>query len=213
MLCPGHNGEGAPAVGSFIQQMPALIGVLIGAVATYAATAVTERARWRRSQSVRWDERRITAYAEYAHVLKQAITTSLRIATAREGAAGRKQPSDDEIAALTTIEDERTMKWEAVLLLGSSEVVVAARQWHQAAFRLQRLAYGKTSDMSLSEAIAAISQARRTFYEAAKSDIGIDIGGAPEAYEWQLSKAGSAIDATGDLNWFEHMTVQPARDS
>jgi len=70
-------------VQSFIQQMPALIGVLIGAVATYAAKAVTERARWRRAQSVRWDEKRVSVYAEYAHVLKQVITVPFCSGAAR----------------------------------------------------------------------------------------------------------------------------------
>jgi hypothetical protein len=54
-------------VQSFVQQLPALIGVLVGALATYAATSAAERARWRRTQSVRWDDKRLTAYAEDAH--------------------------------------------------------------------------------------------------------------------------------------------------
>ena len=41
------------------------------------------------------------------------------------------------------------MKREAVLPLGSNDVVIAARKWHQGAFRLQRLAYGEPSSMSL----------------------------------------------------------------
>jgi hypothetical protein len=77
-------------------------------------------------------------------------------------------------------------------------------------FSLERIAAGKPSDVSLAAAIAAISQARRGFYQAAKADIGVDAGRLPEAYEWQLSKAGSVIDDLGDLNWFEHMSVPSA---
>ena len=81
--------------------MSALVGVLVGAIATYAATAATERARWHRMQSVRWDEKRINVYTEYAHVLKQVITTALRIAAAREGRLGDQGlPSKDELAYL-----------------------------------------------------------------------------------------------------------------
>jgi hypothetical protein len=36
--------------GELVQQLPALIGVAVGAIATYAGTAGVERARWRRQQ-------------------------------------------------------------------------------------------------------------------------------------------------------------------
>jgi hypothetical protein len=95
------------------------------------------------------------------------------------------------------------MKWEAVLLLGSSEVVIAARKWHQTAFRLQRLAYGESSSLSLTQTIKAISDARRNFYEVAKRDIGIEVGGSPEAYEWQLSKLPDTdIGDTDNPRWY-----------
>ena len=92
------------------------------------------------------------------------------------------------------------MKWEAVLLLGSSEVVIAGRKWHQHAFSLERLAYGEPTEVSLKEAVKAIGQARRHFYEAAKRDIGVEIGDAPETYEWQLSKM---IENADGLNWYK----------
>ena len=54
------------------------------------------------------------------------------------------------------------------------------------------------------------SQARRKFHEVAKADIGVDVGRMPEAYEWQLSKPGIAIDASGELNWFEQvLSLEP----
>ena len=84
---------------------------------------------------------------------------ALRTAVLREGQ--QRLPSDEELAALLAAEDERTMKWEAVLLPGSGEVVVAAGQWHEAVLSLERIAAGKPSDLSLAQAIAAMSQARR----------------------------------------------------
>jgi hypothetical protein len=133
---------------TFLQQLPTLVGVLIGAVATYAGTSATERARWHRAQSVRWDEKRVNAYAEYAHSLKQVISVSLRLAALRDAHPDDDRfPPVDGIAALDAAEEQRTMKWEAVLLLGSSEVVVAGREWHQDVFSLERLAYGKPSEM------------------------------------------------------------------
>jgi hypothetical protein len=175
-------------VGTFFQQLPALVGVLVGAVATYGATSAAERARWRRAQSVRWDEKRVDAYAAYALALKQVISVTLRLVARRDSGPGAGGLPEADVAALDAAEGQRTVKWETVLLLGSSEVVVAARTWHQCVFRLERLARGEPGDMSLAEAIGAVSGARRSFYEAAKRDIGVAVGGSPEAYEWQLSK-------------------------
>lgn len=171
---------------SFLQQLPALLGVVVGAAATFVATSVAERARWRRDQSVRWDEKKVSAYAEYAHALKHVISVALPLAESRvgEGAIVTLEAGLDELRAA---EEQRTVKWEAVLLLGSSEVVVAARAWHQTVFRLEWLAQGQGSDMTVTEAVAAISRARGVFYEAAKRDIGVDVGGSSDAYQWQQS--------------------------
>lgn len=183
---------------SFVQQLPALIGVLVGALATYAATSAAERARWRRTQSVRWDDKRLTAYAEYAHAVKKVISISVRLAAHRGIHQDLDVLSPEEgVPALAAAEEERTMKWEAVLLLGADRTVVAARTWHDSVFRLQRIASGASVDLSWAQAVEAASQARRGFYEAAKRDIGIAVGDAPESYEWQLSKlVGGTSDGT-----------------
>ncbi|MCF3121477.1 hypothetical protein IPZ68_17470, partial [Streptomyces arenae] len=58
----------------FIQQLPALIGVIIGALGSYAAIMRGDRIRFRREQAARWEERRLAVYTEYARVLKQTVT-------------------------------------------------------------------------------------------------------------------------------------------
>ncbi|WP_433457637.1 hypothetical protein [Micromonospora sp. CA-248212] len=60
-------------------QLPALLGVLVGTLGTILATTLTDRARWRRSQSTRWDERRLDAYVDYAHALKESYAVALRM--------------------------------------------------------------------------------------------------------------------------------------
>jgi hypothetical protein len=50
-------------VQTFLQQLPALIGVVVGALATWVVTSAAERSKWHRDQSVRWDEKKLTAYA------------------------------------------------------------------------------------------------------------------------------------------------------
>lgn len=53
-----------------LQQVPALIGVLVGAFTSYVVAAAGESARWRRTQSVRWDETRLRTYLEYSSAVK-----------------------------------------------------------------------------------------------------------------------------------------------
>lgn len=172
----------------FLQQLPALLGVLLGAAATFTATSAAERARWRRAQAVRWDEKRLTAYSEYAHAMKKLISIAVQLASTRgvHPDAGTVTP-DKDVPTMAAAEEERTSKWEAVLLLGSGDVIVAARGWHNAVFRLQRIAAGLAEE-SWAEAVQAVSLARREFYQAANKDLGIAIGDDPASYEWQLAK-------------------------
>ena len=182
-----------------LQALPALLGVLFGTAATYLTTTATERSRWRRSQSVRWDERRIEAYTDYAHSLKQLITIIVRIAAAK-----RIHPEDDPLdpdeglPLLAAAGEDRTVKWEAVLMLGSPAVIVAGRTWHQAAARLQLLAMAATGGAAWIAAIEATSQARRGFYEAVRQELGIPMTGSSEVFEWQMTKYLQSVTAAAD---------------
>jgi hypothetical protein len=60
------------------QQLPALIGVVIGALASFLAGAASERTRWRPERSSRWDERRAQAYADYGYAVKNVYVQSTR---------------------------------------------------------------------------------------------------------------------------------------
>jgi len=65
------------------QQLPALLGAVIGAAATYLAGAATERTRWRRERSSRWDDKRAQAYSEYGYAVKNVYVQCQRIAGSR----------------------------------------------------------------------------------------------------------------------------------
>lgn len=174
---------------ALLQQLPALIGVALEALTTYATTAAAERGRWRRGQSVRWDEKRVNAYTEYAHSIKRVISIAVRLASYNAVHPGTYRVSPEEgRVTLASAEEQRTIAWEAVLLFGSNAVVTAAREWHQCAFHLERIASGHHDELTWSEAVSATSRARREFHEAARQDIGVPIGNSPEVYEWQLGR-------------------------
>ena len=172
---------------SVTQQLPALIGVIIGASASFLITAATDRTRWRREQSSRWDEKRAQAYAEYAYAVKTLFVHSLRIANSRLGRALSDPIDYDEaLAELRKLENERTAKWEMVLLVGNPETIEAARTWHRRVWYMDYFARGERSDPNDYKALLADVDADRTrFYEAAKQSLGITSGEVPRGGPWE----------------------------
>ena len=78
---------------ALLQQLPALVGVVIGALASHLAGASTERARWRREHAARWDAKRMEAYASYALTVKTFIVIANRISAGRDlGSIGLYAP-------------------------------------------------------------------------------------------------------------------------
>jgi hypothetical protein len=161
------------------QELPALLGVVIGALATYLATAAAERARWRRDQAVRWDAKRMEAYADYGRAVKRLTDLAMRIAVARGATitnfTGREPLEPTEgLPALAQAEIERGSIWESVLMLGSPEVVSAARRWHEAVWRLDSLARNNQSQTSeWDEAFRVAGSARADFYLSVRMDLGV----------------------------------------
>ena len=66
-----------------LNQLPVLLGVIVGALGSYLTTSVTERARWKRALDSRWDDRRVEAYASYGQSVKRMIMIASRIAAGR----------------------------------------------------------------------------------------------------------------------------------
>ena len=55
---------------SFAAQLPTLVGVVVGAGASFFATFANERTRWQREREAKWDENRAVAYMEYGYAVK-----------------------------------------------------------------------------------------------------------------------------------------------
>lgn len=65
---------------AFLQQLPALMGVVIGALGSYLAVVRSDRARLRRESEARWEERRLAVYSDYARTVKTSVTLTYRVA-------------------------------------------------------------------------------------------------------------------------------------
>jgi len=159
-----------------LEQLPALIGVAVGAVGAYLATSRNEKLRWQRARAERWDERRFDIYMNYANVLKRLGQIALRIGVAR-GFEHEVQPlgPDEGLEALAEAESLRAAEWEGVLLVADTETIRAAREWHKIVWTLNQYARGTLDDPDeWKAAVRSAIDARNTFYACARRDLGID---------------------------------------
>jgi len=165
-----------------VDQLPTLLGVSIGAVATYAATSLSERSRWQRERSARWDVARMHAYSEYGEAVKKVFHLASRLAAARDLPHNSEplEPNQEAMELLSNAEGERAGAWEPVLLMGDPQTVAAARSWHQAIWRVVWFAQGRLIGVDQWEvALSESERARDKFYEAARRDLGVQGAAMP----------------------------------
>ncbi|WP_460721764.1 hypothetical protein [Nocardia heshunensis] len=173
--------------------------MVLGAGSTFAATTLTEQAKWRRGQDTRWDDKRLAAYSEFANALKQYVQVSFRLAAAR-GYPATAQPIDTDtgLQLLAEAEAEKTVKWEAVLLLGSPEAVAAAREWNRAAWELGWPARGHAIEHSeYVRLYSEMGRRRNEFYECARADLGVRSGELPPGDRPWLAPGTDGSESSG----------------
>ena len=140
-------------------QLITLLGVTIGALASFVTTRLVDRSRWQREEALRWDTKRLESYGEFASALREFITIGYRI-TAGLGLPASAQPLDTTtgLPALATTGGEVSVKWEQVLMLGAPAVITAAHEWRNGAICLEKFALGLRKDAAeYAEAIQDLS--------------------------------------------------------
>jgi hypothetical protein len=169
-------------VNPVVTQILTIAGVLLGSAATFAVTTTTERIRWRRTQSARWDDKRLAAYTEYANAVKRMVRLCRRIAETRNLlGGGRPIDLDAAFAELAETETERALNWETALLLGDPATISAARAWHEQVWQLERLLReDRPEEATFVEAYKKTMRLRNDFYACARADLGIASGTLPE---------------------------------
>ncbi|MFI6938573.1 hypothetical protein ACIBI4_04825 [Streptomyces sp. NPDC050418] len=173
---------------SLAAQVLPLVGVAVGAVVSLAVSAINERTRWRRQQSVRWDERRLNAYAEYAHAVKELSSHYKALAIARGLTSGYTplEETDDLLRELTAAEVRRSALAETLWLLGDVDSNTAAVKLNHALWHLEWLARGvPTAGVATwDEAYLEFRQARQDFVQAARTDLGVRGGRIAHNVPW-----------------------------
>lgn len=173
---------------AFIQQLPALIGVVIGALGSYVAVVRGDQVRFRREQAARWEERRLTVYADYAQSVKKTVTVTYRVA-AKAGVDPHPDPLTLEEAQplLADATTRRDPSGEALIMLGSRTVVEKARAWVVTAMEMERFVREGRDDREAWQALLERQRAgREGYYAAVRDDLGLPPG---HSARWPLPAA------------------------
>ncbi|MGW1952648.1 hypothetical protein ACWCPI_07755 [Streptomyces sp. NPDC001920] len=162
----------------FLQQLPALMGVVIGALGSYVVVVRGDRMRFRREQAARWEERRLAVYADYAQSVKKTVTVTYRVAAAL-GNDPHPDPLTLEEAKPLLAEaiSRRDPSGEALLMLGSPAVVDRARAWVVSAMDMERFVREQRRDPEVWQALLKRQRAgREGYYTAVREDLGLPPG-------------------------------------
>ena len=119
-------------------------------------------------------EIRRRAYADWAAAQKLDMGTCRRMAAGLGlYPSGAKMTEDEGLAQLSNRSDERQVSFENLLLVGSQEVVRAARKWHDAVFTLREFARNepKVRKEDFSKLYKDAGEARDRFYKEARADL------------------------------------------
>ncbi|MEE1721641.1 hypothetical protein ACIBX9_14690 [Streptomyces albidoflavus] len=119
-------------------QILTLVGVLIGALTSYFATASVERAKFRREMTTRWDERKLETYIEYVTCIKEISRA------ARDAGRARDEGRDpaEALWAMEASENKRSVLFETFVLLSHDAAATAAHAVNRRTRELLRAARG-----------------------------------------------------------------------
>jgi hypothetical protein len=163
-----------------------LIGVALGAALAFIASYFNERAKWNRSHAVRWDERRLTTYVEYAGCIRRMQWLASRIAAGRGLTTGAEPlESTEGMTLLSEAEISRSERWQEVVLLGSKAAIEVGFNLNRCTWTLEWFARGKLEDSQDWQLVSREAhRLRREFSFAARKDMGV-AGANMDVPAWQ----------------------------
>jgi hypothetical protein len=183
---------GRAVMASWSIQLLTILGVAVGAFASFITTRALDRSRWRREEALRWDTKRLESYAEFGSAMMRYITIGYRI-TAKLGLTSHVQALDvaTGLPQLAEAEGQVSEKLEQVIMLGSPDVIMTGQAWRNEAWHLDRFARGLLKDPTeYAQANQDRRAAQKRFYSAVRADLGVVSGAIPlfgpdDADEWR----------------------------
>lgn len=172
-------------------QLITLLGVALGAMASFVSTKMVDRGRWQREERLRWDAKRLECYSEFSAAMMRFINIGYRMA-ADFGLPALVEPltGDAGAPALADAEAELSLWWGQLNILGSADVIAAAQSWRQEAWHLELFAHGHSrSPTEFRMSAARRRRARSHFYAMVRADLGVAGGGAPAELGMRLERS------------------------
>lgn len=155
-------------------QIYTLIGVVVGALASYSVSALNERARYQRELRRGWAEKRLEIYGDFLGSIKE-FTAIARMLAAEGGLPDRMTPISREegLALLQRAELRRGECMEKLSLLADTETLLAARVLNRTSWQLQGFATGKlgSDNTAWEDAIRAYNEAINAFHQSARREM------------------------------------------
>ncbi|MEU4088701.1 hypothetical protein [Streptomyces aureus] len=152
-------------------QIVTLVGVLIGALTSYLATAIAERAKFRRTMTTRWDERKLDTYIEYISCVKEIMRAAREALRARD----RGEDTTSALAQMEAIEAKRSILFESFILLSDEAAANAAHAVNQRAWDLLRLTRNPANGEDILQDVPLVA-ALNVLHSAARADLAIGRG-------------------------------------
>lgn len=161
----------------------ALAGVAVGAVLSHLLARSNADRTWQRESEAKLVELRRSAYVEFAQAVKDEVLICRRMAMGLGIAETTTDPIalDAGIAALASSSGRRSATLESVILVGSENLIVRARVWQHALWRIRTalLDHDTLTSESFQVLYRKCGVARDEYYSAARADLGV--GGKVEA--------------------------------
>ncbi|MEU1345625.1 hypothetical protein [Streptomyces sp. NPDC005795] len=149
-------------------QIFTLAGVLIGALTSYFATTVAERARFRREMVTRWDARKLDTYIEYLTCIKEIQRAAMAAGRARD----QGMDATDALNEMEESENKRSILFETFVLLSNEKAATAAHAVNQRTWELLSATRAPSSGVAELRPIPLV-EALNVLHKEARSDLTI----------------------------------------
>jgi hypothetical protein len=151
---------------SISDQVLPLVGVVLGAGATYALTMLNERKRHRQETEREWRERKIESYLDFLEAVKRMRLISAQMAATLDlDDEADPVDLDEGVRRLADANADRGTAYERVNLCGDATAITKARDLSKAAWGLEWIARQRHPDVTPELWIK-----RRRLYAAAVDD-------------------------------------------
>jgi len=158
-----------------ITQLVTIAAVLLGSLTTYVTNQLMERSKQRETRRVRWDEKKLDAYAEYIGRVRAVIHANVLLYEVREGMRTMPRSEHDLTMDLIETGGAQAIAFERVMLLAGDAVVDAAHAVQEATAAIGWQARGVVNG-TLDDWRGLNSAAFRAindFHQCARLDLGV----------------------------------------